>query len=151
MLKIEQHNIDPAVAELDFERLEWKIENDPFKPELSIQEIVAAVGQYRRFLSLKRKYPGVSLVPTDDIDMVWHAHILDTQNYATDCENLFGEFLHHNPFFGAHGDETQEEMAIHFEETSTLWQSEYGEPLDTPDVFRCKGKACHSPKNCRCR
>lgn len=37
------------------------------------------------------------LVPTRDIDTVWHYHILDTHKYASDCKVVFGYFLHHNP------------------------------------------------------
>ena len=71
---------------------------DPFKPDMTENEILIAVKQYKRFLNLKIKYPNLNLVPTDDIDMIWHAHILDTEQYAKDCANLFGTFLHHNPF-----------------------------------------------------
>ncbi len=44
------------------------------------------------------------------MDEVWHAHILDTRRYAADCDCVFGEFIHHYPYFGLgdkHGDRRQ--------------------------------------------
>ena len=143
--------IDSRVNDLNLDRLVWKIMKDPFKPEMTEDDVLLAVKKYKRFLNLKIKYPELNLVPTDDIDMIWHAHILDTENYAKDCENLFGYFLHHLPFFGEFGNETQEEMGVMFKETSDMWLQEYGEALETPVYFRCEGKKCHVPKPCRCR
>ena len=143
--------IAPTIAEIDLDRIVWKVMSDPYKPEMSEGDVLRAVRQYRRFLTLKLRYPGANLVPTDDIDMIWHAHILDTGNYESDCRLLFGHFLHHDPFFGEFGSETQEDMGAMFDETSDLWAREYGEVLETPELFRCSGKACHAPTNCRCR
>ena len=151
MLSRTRAEIDPAVAGIDLDRIVWKVINDPYKPEMSDDDVSRAVHQYRRFLSLKLRFPGANLVPTDDIDLVWHTHILDTENYASDCQMLFGSFLHHDPYFGEFGNETQEEMGEMFNETSELWAREYGETLETPELFRCTGKACHAPTNCRCR
>ena len=151
MLGMPVTEIDSRVNNMNLDRIVWKIMKDPFKPDMTEDEVLFAVKQYKRFLNLKIKYPGLNLVPTDDIDMIWHSHILDTEQYAKDCANLFGKFLHHNPFFGEFGNETQEEMGIMFKETSDMWLHEYGEALETPVYFRCDGKKCHVPSNCRCR
>ena len=143
--------IHPDVERIDLDRIVWKVINDPYKPEMSGDEVLRAVHQYRRFLSLKLRHPKANLVPTDDIDLIWHTHILDTENYALDCQKLFGSFLHHYPNFGQFGNETQEGMGEMFNETSELWVKEYGEALETPEIFRCSGKKCHAPSNCRCR
>jgi hypothetical protein len=45
-------------------------------------------------------YPHHKIVPTWEIDQVWHHHILDTHKYAQDCQWLFGYFVHHYPYFG---------------------------------------------------
>jgi len=151
MLTTRNGDIEPAVAELDLDRIVWKVTNNPFKPEMSENDVLNAVQQYRRFLTLKIRYPSAQLVPTDDIDLIWHAHILDTENYQLDCNSLFGRFMHHSPFFGEYGDESQEQMNDLFNITSTLWMKEFGENLESPNIFRCKGKACHVTTNCRCR
>ena len=151
MLTMPANEIDSRVNNMNLDRIVWKIMKDPFKADMTEDQVLFAVKQYKRFLNLKIKYPELNLVPTDDIDMVWHSHILDTEQYAKDCANLFGKFLHHNPFFGEFGNETQKEMGIMFKETSDMWLHEYGEALETPVYFRCDGKKCHVPSNCRCR
>ena len=59
--------------------------------------------------------------------------------------------MNHKPYFGPYSKESQEDMARWFEETSIFWQMEYGEVLQEPVRFRCSGKSCHAPSNCRCR
>lgn len=63
--------------------------------ELDVTEIY-----YKLFL-LKRYFePSKRISPSCSVDAMWHTHILDTQKYAEDCDFLFGEFVHHNPYFG---------------------------------------------------
>src|SRR4051812_5332671 len=61
--------------------------------------------EYKRYLILSAKYPEESLTPTKTVDKFWHAHILDTLKYAEDCQNVFGYFLHHFPYFGMRGEQ----------------------------------------------
>jgi hypothetical protein len=53
--------------------------------------------EYRRFLALCKMYPGEPIVPSMSLDKVWHQHILNTRQYANDCGDYFGYFLHHTP------------------------------------------------------
>jgi hypothetical protein len=56
------------------------------------------IEEYREYLALFYFHPGEELVPpTQDIDDVWHEHILDTQRYSEDCRAVFGRFIHHVP------------------------------------------------------
>ena len=142
-------DIDPLVASMNFDSIVWKIIDSD--KSLSKKEVRNSVEQYKKFLSLKRKYPDSTLVPTREIDSVWHAHILDTKNYADDCNMLFGKFMHHKPYFGQFSDESQDEMSSFYDQTSDLWEKEFGEKLEQPEIFRCAGKACHAPTPCRCR
>lgn len=151
MLRENIYNIPQSVKSLDLQRISWKVKNSSHKPEMSDEEIKMAINRYRKFLTLKIRYPKVNLVPTEDIDLVWHTHILDTENYAADCENLFGRFLHHKPYFGEFSEESQDDMGNFYNETSDLWEKEFGEKLVKPEIFRCSGKACHAPTPCRCR
>lgn len=50
---------------------------------------------------MRFKHPGQWLVPSPDVDEIWHAHILHTREYARDCEDVFGPggFLHHSPSY----------------------------------------------------
>jgi hypothetical protein len=54
--------------------------------------------EYRKFLYLMLLNPGSTLVPwSNDLDLFWHEHILHTQEYAGDCQRLFGRFINHDP------------------------------------------------------
>lgn len=64
---------------------------------------------YRAFLFLCKIYPDQVIVPTREVDEFWHLHILDTQNYAIDCQNIFGKYLHHYPYAGLEGTSATEE------------------------------------------
>jgi hypothetical protein len=56
------------------------------------------IEEYREYLALFYFHPGEELVPpTQEIDDVWHEHILDTQRYSEDCRVVFGRFIHHVP------------------------------------------------------
>lgn len=36
-------------------------------------------------------------MPPMVVDVIWHTHILCTEKYFKDCENIFGFYLHHQP------------------------------------------------------
>jgi hypothetical protein len=40
---------------------------------------------------------GHIIVPSKDVDEIWHNNILHTKEYASDCKRFFGHFLHHAP------------------------------------------------------
>jgi hypothetical protein len=71
-------------------------------------------------------YPNRSLVPSQDIDRVWHHHILDTMKYAQDCQMLFGYFLHHFPYFGLRGESERHNWQAAVEQTQALFQEYFG-------------------------
>ena len=104
--------------------------------------------EYLRFLKLRQKYPSVTLVPNELIDAVWHAHILNTEQYHADCDRLFGKYLHHVPHLD---DDVSEENEQGYLETQQLFQSEFGEAMFVSQAARCQGKPCHAPTPCRCR
>ncbi|MGC4023061.1 MAG: hypothetical protein QM734_14515 [Cyclobacteriaceae bacterium] len=98
--------------------------------------------EYKRFLALKRYYPEKEIVPNATIDKFWHQHILDTAKYADDCNELFGYFLHHYPYFGMNGKEDAQNLADSFEETKSLYHKHFG------DYYVGAAKRCKAPK-CR--
>lgn len=64
----------------------------------STERLQVAEEGYRVFLTETTLHPEGSFSPaTEDVDVFWHYHILDTQKYAKDCEHFFGGFLHHVP------------------------------------------------------
>lgn len=61
------------------------------------QQTMCAINRYKIFLFLIYLYPHTPLVPTQEIDQVWHCHILHTRKYREDCQMLFGYFIDHEP------------------------------------------------------
>lgn len=82
---------------------------------------------YKRFLYLNAVYPDRSIVPTKVIDKFWHYHILDTEKYAEDCQNVFGYFLHHFPYFGMRSDQDRQNLLDASKQTWDLFQEHFGE------------------------
>lgn len=118
-----------AIANLDLESVKRRLMHEKGEYRWSAERADRAEAGYRRYLTLRAKYPGVQMSPTLDIDTFWHAHILDTRKYAEDCDTLFGGLLHHVPSLGDEElDEARHEQASWV--MSTLYEKEFGEPLD---------------------
>lgn len=86
---------------------------------------------YRRFLTLLVTHPETTVAPSKEIDKFWHAHILDTMKYAEDCQQVFGYFLHHFPYFGLRGADDAAQLAQAGQDMERLYQQEFGEPMPT--------------------
>ena len=63
----------------------------------TLEQAFRAIGRYKTFLFISYLYPQTLLVPTPEIDRVWHVHILHTRQYRQDCQMLFGRFIDHEP------------------------------------------------------
>ena len=87
---------------------------------------------YKRYLILHAKYPEMTLAPERDIDRFWHMHILDTRQYATDCDASFGHFVHHFPYLGLRGEEDAKALQAAFAEMQQLYAREFGEAMPAP-------------------
>jgi hypothetical protein len=72
------------------------------------------------FLFLIYLYPRTSLVPAQDIDQVWHCHILHTRQYRQDCQMLFGRFIDHEPDSESWGMANQPSLDTAFVQTQIL-------------------------------
>lgn len=82
-----------AVHSLDFKGVRTWLKNRLGWEEGRVND---AILLYCRFLYLVALYPDTPLVPTLEIDEVWHAHILSsTSLYAKHCLALLGYFLDH--------------------------------------------------------
>lgn len=93
-------------------------------------EAQEAVRKYKNFLILACKYPDrIAFVPTEEIDAVWHAHILHTRNYMHDCDQILGKYLHHKPSSGSKED--QERLKNGYIKTAQLYVEEFNELYST--------------------
>ena len=82
--------------------------------------------EYRRWLFLRRKFEGETLPPSLDIDIMWHAHILDTVAYHEMCDHVFGYYFHHNPYFGGDTGEPKKRLDSAFENTMIRYKETFG-------------------------
>lgn len=79
----------------------FKVQRSWFKDDEFLQE---AVQRYRAYLymmqqalqSRKEDDPQVFLVPTFDIDLIWHTHMLHPSTYARETTNLMKRVLDHD-------------------------------------------------------
>jgi hypothetical protein len=107
--------------------------------------------EYKRFLALKRTYPEKDIVPNKIVDAFWHQHILDTEKYARDCEEIFGYFVHHYPYFGMNGKKDAQNLTNAFEESVELYQRHFSESY-VSQATRCKAPKCRTqckPMKCK--
>ena len=58
-------------------------------------------------------------VPTLEIDLIWHAHMLDPKCYIDDCLYNFGYILNHDDKI------RKDTLKTHSEKTQELWRKEY--------------------------
>lgn len=110
------------IQNLDLEYLAQRLITKEQWLESNAQE---AVRRYKNFLTLILKYPDLRSVPTEDIDEVWHAHILHTRNYIADCEAIFGRYIHHSPF--STDEQAQEDLSERFNQVARLYEKEFSE------------------------
>ena len=82
------------------------------------------IDDYKRWLAIFAASPGTwhLLSPSDNMDAVWHAHILDTKAYKRCNDLLFNYnpefFVHHDPF-------ASEDVAAHIQRrllTKEVWR-----------------------------
>ena len=130
-----------TVAQLDFSMLKRKlVEEKSWTYEYCEQ----VEDLYRKFLALNVRYPDKKICPSGPIDEFWHAHILDTHAYHADCEKLFGEFLHHFPYFGMRGKQDKQNLENAFADSVTLFISHFGIDPTAGDV---QARSCR-PQRC---
>lgn len=98
--------------------------------ECASHELSNAELKYRRWLLLKRIYFGEPLPPTEEIDDFWHSHLLHTEQYVRDSLMIFGEYLHHFPYFGIRSDEDHEDLIDAFDATKRLYLQHFGESIE---------------------
>jgi hypothetical protein len=72
---------------------------------------------------------GKGIVPNKIQDKFWHFHILDTRAYHKDCENVFGHYMHHFPYFGMRGKQDAKDLESAFYKTKELYLQTFGEEM----------------------
>lgn len=122
------------IQRLDLSKVKLKLG----KPEIGSkgevwtpEQVSVAEFWYKRFLILILLRPGHKRVPNGVVDAFWHQHILDTRSYFKDIMDIFGRFLHHDPYFGIRaelgGNDDRKEHARCFRQTCRDLHDLFGE------------------------
>lgn len=69
-----------------------------------------AMMAYKRFMYLIC-HTGQMGCPSEEVDQVWHLHLLYTRSYWIDfCKNVLGREIHHGPTRGGNGERVKHEV-----------------------------------------
>lgn len=82
---------------------------------------IRAVFEYKKFMFLNciTTHP---LTPSDQVDQVWHLHLIYTESYWTDfCKNTLEKAIHHGPTSGGESEKTK--YTNWYESTKELYRS----------------------------
>jgi len=90
--------------------------------------IRASIKRYSNFLSLSKQFSTTLIVPTLDIDLVWHSHQIQNQRYFN-FTRQFISVLHHNDNIDGRA------LRLAFVRTAILWKNTFNEPYSSISVF----------------
>lgn len=121
-LNVSDKNILDKIFSLDLTPIKNRIKNPKVGLGWSDEKIDLVEKQYKAFLYLSYFNSDKILVPTNDIDDMWHTHILDTNKYIKDSNDIFGKYLHHYPYLWLRWEEDISLWNKSFNETKTLFK-----------------------------
>jgi hypothetical protein len=91
-----------------------------------------AIKRYEQFMALFKQHPSALLVPTLDIDLVWHTQQCSPRLYERYCERHAGRFINHNDTLG------KRDLDDGMKNTKVLYESEYKEGYDPCLCWDCE-------------
>jgi len=130
-----------AALELNLDPIKAKLMHVQSGEGWSREKADAVEHEYRRFLCLMKLYPDEPTAPLVDVDTFWHYHILDTQKYAADCAQVFGYFLHHDPYVGLRGDGDEQVRLDSGQRMKALYEATFGEAYPVPALEEARAAA----------
>lgn len=119
-------SLKAKVDMLDLEPIAFKLVYPEDGQGWTPEKAYRLIELYRCFLVLNEIYPNISIVPSKEIDKVWHAHILDTAKYREDCQRVFGRFVDHFPYFGLRGEEDAKNLQTTYQASRALFIEHFG-------------------------
>lgn len=134
----EQKALFLKILSLDLEREKQYLANrqgfldDGYLDEMEIE--------YKKFMFLLSTYNDLCIPISEEIDDLWHTHVLHTKNYSEFCLNICGKFIHHNPTMS--DEENLQLMPFYQNNTLVLYAKHFGYPvakfwLDITPVGAC--------------
>jgi predicted transcriptional regulator len=91
-----------------------------------------AIDRYNKFLKLFILYPGKTLVPTLDIDLVWHTHQCSAISYEETMRARTGRYINHDDKIG------KEKLGHGADETSHLFRTRFGQEYSVCLCWDCE-------------
>ena len=122
-----EQDVIAAIHALDLESVKLRV-MDPELGEGWDREYADSIEvAYKNYLTMLVKYQdhAEDILLAEDVDEFWHTHILQTLKYAEDCQNVFGNFLHHEPHVGERTAADLEKRIALAEKTRQLYQQEF--------------------------
>jgi len=115
-----------TINELDLEPIMVKVMDKDEGYGWSLEFTKRVAEEYKRYLTLCLENPDFPMVPSTFVDEFWHYHILDTQKYQEDCDQVFGYFLHHFPYFGMRGEQDAQNLKNAWADSCDLYEKRFG-------------------------
>lgn len=80
--------------------------------------------EYKRFMILTISYPDQIIPTSKEVDKMWHAHIIFTEDYFAFCDEVNdGKYIHHK----RNVDELSKDLSAYYKEnTLNLYQKLFG-------------------------
>jgi len=93
----------------------------------SLAQANRAIDEYAMFLYVASLHLGVHLIPTQEIDCVWEADILQsTAQYMHTCHALCGSMIHHADVAEMEKESTFAGVESAFAQTRSLFEQHFG-------------------------
>ena len=144
-LSPESLNFLQKLKQLDLGAIAYKLMHPEQGKGWTKKQATRALLRYMMFLFLLHLYPNQNIIPTVEIDQVWHHHILsDVDKYIQDCEMLFGRLLNHASYPQSEDDINTWQAS--FSQTQELFQQHFDLQLLT-EGKQSKPARCQPPIN----
>jgi hypothetical protein len=123
-----EHEVIAAIQALDLEPVKVRLMHAELGEGWSREYADNIATAYKTYLTMLVKYPddAEDIMLSEDVDEFWHTHILQTRKYMQDCQNVFGNFLHHEPHVGEITSADLEKRTVQAEKTRQLYEREFG-------------------------
>ena len=123
-----EQDVIAAIQALDLESVKLRVMDAELGEGWTREYADSIEIAYKTYLTMLVKYPddAEDIMLSEDVDEFWHTHILQTMKYADDCQNVFGNFLHHEPHVGEVTASDHEKRTAMADKTRCLYEREFG-------------------------
>ncbi|MBP0020759.1 MAG: hypothetical protein J7647_24780 [Cyanobacteria bacterium SBLK] len=136
--QLDRNELQQKLAQLDLSAIKTALMSSHQGGEWTTEQIDLAIARYLYFLFLTYLHPDRILIPSREVDLVWHEHILhDTRNYTRDCQMLFSDTVHHARQSQLWDNAIQENARIATRQTRSLFDF-YAQGISPDDLLSRK-------------